>query len=229
MVGQLPLDISPRLPYSAENFLAHDGVRPVFDLCKEAINGDLFKIFFIVGQPRSGKTHLSIALSDTLSQTGFYPRLIDGRELGAKLSEITTADSKDVLIIDDAQEYLATLKPGESGPFVNVVEIYRRAKAAIVFLSSKEIEEFSFDEHIRSRVIPGGGLSIKTPAAEYLPRLIELMAKQRGIKLTEKKVNFLLKRLDRNIKEIEEYLERVNYLSHLFGRSIKFPLLSDAL
>ena len=28
---------------------------------------------------------------------------------------------------------------------------------------------------------------------------------------------------------IEEYLERVNYLSSLFGRSIKLPLLSDAL
>ncbi len=229
MTGQLPLNISPRLPYSAENFLAHDGIESLVELCTKAVNGESFKIFFIVGNPRSGKTHLSIALTDIFSRSGFYPRLIDGRDLACRLAEVSTVDSREVLIVDDAQEYLYDIQPGQSGPLVNAIEIYRRAKASIIFLSSKELEEFSFDEHIRSRLIPGGGLTIRPPAAEHLPRLIELMAKQRGIKLTEKKVTFLLKRLDRNIKEIEEYLERVNYLSQLFGRSIKFPLLSDAL
>lgn len=228
-MDQLPLNISPRILYAPEGFLLHDGVQQLVELCENTIRRDDYKTLFITGAARSGKTHLAILLAEICARNGLYPKLLDGKSLTGKLAELIPVDSRDVLIVDDAQEYFDAIAPGQSGPLVGCVELYRKAKGGIIFLSSREIEEFSFDEHIRSRLLPGGGLSIKTPAAEYLPELIDRMAKQRGIKLTEKKIAYLLKRLSRNIQEIEEYIERVNYLSSVFGRSIKFPLLSDAL
>jgi chromosomal replication initiation ATPase DnaA len=228
-MDQLPLNISPRLPYTPEGFLIHDGVAGIIALCRTGMQADGFKLFFIQGGARSGKTHLSIELTDLLMKEGLYPRLVDGRDLAAKLPELIPNDHRDILIVDDAQQYLQTVNEGESGPLVSCIELYRKARAGIIFLSTKELSDFPFDEHIRSRLVPGGGLSIKPPAPEYLSDLINRMARQRGIKLSERKIGFLMKRLDRNIQEIEEYLERVNYLSSVFGSSIKFPLLSDAL
>ncbi len=228
-MDQIPLNIAQRLSYAPENFLLHDGVAAVVSFFEAQLELSGFKILFVYGSPRSGKTHLSIKLADLCARRGLYPRLIEGRELGARMSQEIAIESSHLFIIDDAQDYFSALVAGESGPFVSFIESARKAGAGVVIFSSRDLAEYSFDEHIRSRLLPGHGHALKPPSSEYLSSLVDLMARQRGIKLSERKINFLIRRLDRSIPEIEEYLERVNYLSNLFGKAIKLPLLSDAL
>jgi len=224
---QLPLKMSPRLPYTSEGFLLHNGVRNIVELIDQSFHEGEFRIFFVSGKARRGKTHLSIYLFDSAARAGFYPRLVDGQELSVKIEDINAGNK--IVIIDDAHEYLVNVAAGNSGAFVKMVETLRVAKAKLILLSSVEVEELTCDDHVKSRLRPGQGLSIESPTDFSLSPLIQLMAKQRGLKLTDRKVNFLLRRLGQDIRSIEDYLDRVNYLSTLFGREVKFPLLSDAL
>jgi len=62
-----------------------------------------------------------------------------------------------------------------------------------------------------------------------MPRLVEMLATQRGIRLKERKIDFVVRRLGRDIGAVERYFDRVRHLADVLGQSVKFPVLSDAI
>lgn len=229
---QLGLLLANRLSYSSKNFFEHAGVKECFQNSLAALNSPLFSICYITGAPRYGKTHLSIKLSDTLMADEYLPKFVEGEEFASWLTTQfpkSTFTSLDRIIIDDADKYFASIKPGASGPFVNFIETLRRASAGVVLLSRTPIEELPCDEHVKSRLLPGEGYQLTSPSEEDTETLVRLMAEQRGIKLKERKVGFLVRRLRKDIPSIEDYFERVMHLSRVFGQRIQYPLLNDAI
>jgi len=228
---QLPLQMVTRVRYAPENFLIHSGMVGVVEGCRSLFARDAFSLAFISGSPRAGKTHLSIFLIDALEKLARFPRLLEGGELGRFLttSEGESFTSEDVFVVDDAHAYLSSLRPGDSGPFVSFVERLRVARAGLVLLSAEPLDRFSFDEHVRSRLVPGSGLIVEAPAESDMPALIDMMARQRGIKLKERKIGFIVRRLGRDIGALERYFDRVQHLADVLGQSVRFPVLGDAL
>lgn len=220
-----------RVRYAPENFCVHTGVVGVVDGCRSIFARDAFGLTFIAGAKRSGKTHLSIFLVDVMGKLARFPRLLEGGELGRFLesSDRETFTSEDVFIVDDAHTYLAGLRPGDSGPFVSFVERLRLARAGLVLVSGESLDHFSFDDHVRSRLSPGAGLDISPPAESDMPSLIDTMARQRGIRLKERTIGFVVRRLGRDIGALERYFDRVQHLADVLGQSVRFPVLGDAL
>ena len=241
---QLGLNIVPRLSYAPENYILHQGVADPFYECISGISKEAFSLSYFVGKARAGKTHLSVKLFDLVAARGFFPRLMDGDQFYRFLIELPYFDSEsisststpspgpnsfcsceDVFIVDDGDRFFTEIKPGSSGIFVNAVELMRRAKASIIFLSRFSVDQLPCDEHIVSRLNPGAGFLIKEPSDNELPQLLRTMAAQRGIRLSERNVNFLMKKLERDLPALERYLERLAHLSQVLGKSIKFPLI----
>lgn len=228
-MNQLPLNIAHCLAYSPDNFVCHAGVAGIVDYLRSAQG---FTVLYVTAGARRGKTHLSIKLADQLTSQGRYPRLSEGRDFARLVDEFIVSGavgSHEFFIVDDAQEYLLTVTPGNSGPFVSFFELLRKAGAGIVFLSATAIEALPCDQHVTSRLIPGAGFEIGDPAEEDIAPLIDKMAKQRGLALKEREVAYLLKRIGRDIPSIEQYFQKLQYLSQVLNRSIRFPLLSDAV
>lgn len=228
--SQLSLNITPRHAYAPENFVLHEGVTDLFAEVLRAEARDSFRLGFALGGARSGKTHFSIRLADELAKRGSFPRLIEGGDFAEYLHTARfdfTAD--DFLIIDDAQQYLSKLNPGQSGPFVTCIERLRVACAGILFLSSRDVDSFDFDEHVRSRLIPGLGLVFGAPAEIDMPEIIRAVAKQHGMKLSDKKLSFIVRRVGKNLGAVEDYFQRLEHLSQVLGRPIKFPLMSGVI
>lgn len=221
--------MTTRIRYSAENFVCHSGVAPIVAHCRTICARDGFALGFIVGPARSGKTHLAIHLIDILGQLARFPRLLEGRELERGMASLTVNDysAEDLFIIDDAHTYLEGIQPGNSGPFVAFVEKVRAARAGLILLSQKPLEAFSFDEHVRSRLIPGVGLVIEPPAESDMPVMVDRLARQRGIRLKERKIDFVVRRVGRDIGAVERYFDRVRHLADVLGQAVQFPLLGD--
>ena len=231
MTRQLPLQMVTRVRYAPENFLVHTGLIDVVNGCRSVFAQDAFGLVFIAGGKRSGKTHLSIYLLDALAKLARFPRLLEGGEIERFLESSSgeAFSAEDLFIIDDAQSYLRALRPGDSGPLVSFIERLRVARAGLLLLSGEPLERFSFDEHIRSRLVPGAGFELTPPAESDMPALIDTMALQRGIKLKERKIGFIVRRLGRDIGALERYFDRVQHLADVLGQSVRFPVLGDAL
>ncbi len=230
-MGQLPLAICDRLAYSGKNFITHSGVRNLLEQLYGLCYASSFRIAYVIGPRRSGKTHTAIKLCELISQKNLFPRLLDGSGLAEWLTtwRAENCDSEEVLVIDDAHLYLNSITPGASGALVNLIEALRVRGAKCIFFSTMEIADLPCDEHIKSRLIPGKGFRIEPPAEEELNLMISVLAKQRGYKLQGRKLGFLEKRLGRDIKAIEDYLDRVHQLSRTRAAAVKMDLLGDAL
>lgn len=230
-MNQLPLDIQERIPYEPNQFIMHGGVASIYDELLALMNRNEFRIAFVHGDSRTGKTHLSLKLADDLIGRGRVPHLYEADAQGSFLTRpnIATLGHQDVFLIDNAELYLNTLLPGNSGAMVRFIEELRVASAAVIFFSSTPLSDLSADEHVLSRFIPGQGFTIRDPWPQDMPELLEAMARQRGRSLTERKITFLEKRLPRSFAAMEHYLERLGYLSRLSGKPATLSILGKAI
>lgn len=230
-MDQLSLKITPRLSYAAENFILHEGVLKLFEEVVALVTHDNFSVAFIDGSKRSGKTHLSILLTHVISVRGFFPRLVEGSSLSRWLIGWNEEKrrSDEIIIVDEAEKYFKSKNPGRSGEFVSLVEELRKSGKGIILISGTPLTSFPCDEHIKSRILPGVGYTIGSPSEDDMRGVIGQMALQRGLKLLDRKLLYLSKRLPREVKAIEEYLDRLIKIASVTNSKTNFSAMNDAL
>lgn len=216
------MPIIPRLEYSSENFIMHSGVLEGFQFCLNALqSGKLFNAFF-VGDKRSGKSHLALSLASRAANAV----LLEGAEFSALMHHYPAAQIArrgHALFIDDAQHYLSGLKPGSSGPLVNLFEECKRTNTCLIFISALAPTDFKFDEHVATRLAAAMRFSILPPQFEEAELLLQVMAKQRGLFLSERNARIMARKLPRDLASIEEFLQQFNALD---GGKERLNLLS---
>ncbi len=230
-MNQLSLGLTPRLPYGADNFSLHSGVASILQASLAGAQADRFYLASVLGAPRSGKTHLSIALADGGARAGLHPHFVEGsRGLDQLLATLggRVLSREDLLIFDDAERVFEDSREQGSGRFVALVESLRLARGTIVLLSARPAEEFGCDDHILSRIRAGESFQIGNPTDGELGKLVTMMAHQRGLELTPSRVAYLTRRVGRSIPAIDSYFDRLAQLARTLGRSIGATLLADA-
>ncbi len=135
----------------------------------------------------------------------------------------------EILIIDNFDRYVSSLSEGESGPFVALYESLRHRHGMLITLSRPNAARESYDQHFASRIEAAVIYELSNPKEEEIPLLISQMALQRGVRLSERKVRYLVPRVGRDIPSIERYLNRMLHISSLRANKTGFSELSDAL
>ena len=226
---QISLNLNNSLNYQAGFFYSHAGVKEILEAVLAGYQQEIFSRFFITGSSRSGKTHLAFKLADLALQLGKFAKVISGDNFSDWINtqyEKIEADNNTVIIVDDLDCYFKT---GSSGEFVSFYETLRLCKAKLVLLSNCSINTMNVDNHIASRLQSGGALEIFKPEDHDLKGLLRLMARQRGIELSQRSIEYLEKRIGRTIQDIEAHLNRLLAHSQHLSQPIKFAMLSDIL
>lgn len=226
---QMPLNILSYLPYASRTFVVHAGVKQAYLDCIALMSTKGFRLAYVVGETRFGKTHFSVKLSDALLERGLNVSLIDGVEVPKFVSEARAVFSRNtVVVIDNAHEYLMSLEGNGQGHFVDFIETLRGVGAGVVFVSDRPVKDFNLDGHVKSRLNPGVGLFIGAPGPDDFVAVFQALAKQRGLELSYRKVSVLQKRLRHDIPSMEAFLQRAILLSDIEQESFTFPLLAEA-
>jgi chromosomal replication initiation ATPase DnaA len=233
---QLPLRLPRRIPYDGEHFFSHSGVTPLEMAVIESARVPRFSLLWLVGSARSGKTHLALSCARLLLSHNAYPRLIEGKDFEdfSRKELFLQKDEgphmkKEVLLIDDIDNYLTQCAGGSSGPFVHVVESFRARGGCIIGFARCAHHMLLCDEHVMSRLNASLMMSLGHPSRGELPPLIELLARQRGIVLSEKKIHYIASRVAPTCKDIEDTLEKLDDLEEVTRQGFGFSLLGDAL
>lgn len=230
MTRQIPLSIVPRLAYDPQRLLLYAGLREELERALFVPKLSNLRLCLIHGAPRAGKTHLSLRLADEYSRQGREVRLTSGTEFLDLLIEGCVLNPDSVLVVDDADACLSLLNAEKSGLFVRLVEQLRVNGGTLVLLLAGELAQFPFDEHVRSRLVSAVVCRLGAPGPEDMPELIRLMARQRGLFLTDRKICFLARRLRREIPAIDACLWRAVELA-VAGQAggISFAALAECL
>ena len=226
---QVPLDMLPRLAYSADKFVMHAGVRQDWEKCLALLGQSGFRLCFFTSQPGGGKTHFALRLAQDLEKRKLKALMLTAPEFSRFCRDRPAVDHETVLIVDDAEQYFSALTVEEEGNFVAAVEQLRQEQAGMVFLSSLQLEQFTFDEHVRSRLLPGQGFCLGPPQEQDMQPLVTAMLEQRGLNIPARKIDFMLRRLPRSIAGISAFASRIQHLTLHSRGSLDYSVLDSCL
>jgi DnaA family protein len=234
MAAQIPLKLEQALRYSSASFVLHAGVNSVVHAVMTISRKKIFSSIYIQGAPATGKTHLGVYLVGAVRQEGRSARMISGAELSDWLGSVLPHEPLlpgELVILDDADSHLESASAKkEEGLFVDLVERVSAVSGILVLLGQKHPESLRCSQQARSRLAAGMVLSLGDPAEESLDTILDSVAKQRGLALSEAKRGYLLRRVGRTVSGLVECVARVEEGAlDSVSTSTSFEVLSEAV
>ena len=238
-----PLD--PRFTF--ENFvvgkpneLAHAAARRVAEACASPVHAVPFNPLFIHGGVGLGKTHLMHAIAwhvrlhapsrkvIYLSAEKFMYQFIRALRFRSTIDFKEEFRSVDLLMIDDVQ-FIAG-KDSTQEEFFHTFNALIDQNRQIVISADKSPSSLEgIEERMRSRL--GWGLAADIHPTTYELRLgiLQSKAEQRGLRLSQKIMEFLAHKIVSNVRELEGALNRITAQMQLIGGDITLESAQEQL
>ncbi len=235
--------------YTFENYVVGGGNDLAYAACQAVCTnpGTKYNPLFIYGDSGLGKTHLIQAVGNEINKLNdrakivyvaseqFVQEFLDSIRY-KKISDFTAHyRSADVLIVDDIQFFAGKEKTQEE--FFHTFNALRQADKQIIISSDKPPKSIpNLEDRLRSRFEWGMSVDISAPDFETRCAIIQNKANNHGLELDQDLVEFLSKRVQTNVRELEGELNQllafcemrnlspnINIATALFGSQIARP------
>jgi chromosomal replication initiation ATPase DnaA len=210
MTPQLTLKLSQLLRYSSDSFVEHEGVRSIVKAVEKLATQRRFSMLYIEGERSSGKTHLGVYLAGRIQDLGRSVRFVAADELGAWFLEELPKDplrAGEVVIVDDADLFLS--RQGDSRVFGNLVEQLQSRKGIFIMLGASSLQGLAGNGKNPPGLDAALSVALAVPEEAMVDGLLAAIAKQRGLKLSESKRSYVLRRIPHTLPAIVEYADRL--------------------
>jgi DnaA family protein len=225
---QLPLGIELDVAATFDGFLAEgssEAVAALRQLSAGAIAGPIW----IYGPGGSGKSHLLQATCRSASERGgraMYLPLAQARQLEPEV--LQGCESMDLLAIDDVDAIAGD--PRWETALFRAVNEFLLDSAPLVLASGVAPREVRFGlPDLRSRASAHAVYRIAPLSDESLETLIGRRARERGLAIDAAAAAWLLRRIPRDVREIERWLERLDRASLAAQRRVTVALARSVL
>ena len=202
--------------------------------------GNTYNPLFIYGNSGLGKTHLlhavcsetrrSIADSviEFLSCENFVNRFITAIEQGNLSGFQSQFRSVDMLVIDDIQ-FLREREQSQEEFFHTFNTLYNNGKQIILSADCSPAELPSLEERLVSRFNWGLVARIDPPSHDTRVAIVHKKAHLRGLSISEKIAEFIARKVQANIRELEGALTTIHAVATTTGKPITLELAQIAL
>lgn len=229
MSPQLSFQFTEALTYSSDTFVLHQGVLHIADTLVTLASEQRFAVLVVSGGRGTGKTHVGVYCAGVLQGLARPVRILRSSEVTSWLQRGSSSRPNGAgqsVIIDDAHEWLQT-KDCE-GVFTALADQVLQGRGLLVLLSAEPIEKLRLTPQVKSRLTAGVQLAIGASEERYLDEVIRGMAKQRGLRLTPGKRDFILTRVPRTVAALSAYFDRLQEVSRNSRASTSLEVLSRA-
>ncbi len=228
MSQQLPLALQLKASARFSNFVAGPNDELVGQL-RRAASGGGETFFFCWGSAGSGKTHLlqaSCQRAASQGRTAAYASLRDTESLSPALLE--GWEQFDLVCLDDI-DAIAGRPDWEEALFHLYNRIRERGNSLIVSASAPPAQLRIGLPDLLSRL--GWGVIYQLKALNDAQRMqaLQLRARQKGFDMPEETVDYLLRRLPRDMPALFDLLDRLDQASLAAQRKLTVPFVKSVL
>jgi len=238
--GRADLKLHP--DYTFENFVVGPSNRLAHASCIAISQspGDTYNPLFIYGNSGLGKTHLLHAVcyelkdrdGDTtiqfLSCEEFVNRFIRAIEEGNLAGFQGQFRSVDAIVIDDIQ-FLSEREQSQEEFFHTFNALYNNGKQIILSCDRSPAEISSLEERLISRFSWGLVTRIDPPSYETRIAIVQKKAHLRGLEISDEIAEYIARKLQTNIRELEGALTSVYAVMNTTGEPVTLELAKKAL
>jgi DnaA family protein len=221
---QLTLGIGLRDSATFDNYYPGPN-REALSLLQQSLQDNLF----LWGAASSGKSHLLQALChhrQQLNQPVFYLPLAQHQQLQVEM--LQGLEAMQLICIDDV-DAIAGKRQWEEALF-HLYNRCREQQTLLVITASTAPSGIAFElADLKSRL--GWGLILQLQALndEDKQALLQLRARNRGMRLNDEVANYLIKRAPRDLQSLIDLLERLDQASLTQQRKLTIPFVRELL
>ena len=225
-VGQMPLAIQ------LDDFAVFESFFParnqeIYQLLSELDgSSDRFDGFWLWGETASGKSHLLQAVSDNMVNNCIY---IPMKELiGHNPQIIEDLSSRNIVCIDDI-DLCAGKKEWELAIFDLCNQLLDRKLSLVASSSSKVANSGFIIKDLQSRLSILPSYKIQHLNDEESKSALRLRAKFRGIAISNEVLDYLLRRVNRDMTSLYEILDLLDNASLVAKRKLSIPFVKEII
>jgi DnaA family protein len=223
---QLPLALKFPPDQRFDGFVGNE---PVRDLVACIATGDLDDWLYLVGPAGSGKTHLLLAACAESQLRERRATYLPLASVVGRLSDVLDGLDQTTLVCLDGLEAIAGDRADETALF----HFYNRARAAntlVIYAAQLPPNELPLViPDLGSRLAQCVRLQLTAPDDEGRRQVLQQRAARRGLELDDAVLDFLFKRVGRDLATLTSLLDRLDKASLAAQRRITVPFLKQAL
>ncbi len=200
--------------------------------------GIIYNPLFLYSGVGLGKTHLLHAIGHHIRTTGlsviysttedFTNEYIKAIRAGKTDGFRSRYRSADALLLDDIQFIIGKEQTQEG--FFHTFNSLHMAGRQIVITSDRRVTDLTLlEDRVRSRLAGGLVVDIQTPDLETRMAILRAKAEDSSCDFPQDVLEFLSRRVHKNVRELEGCLNRVAAFARLTKQPIGVPLVKSAL
>ena len=226
--------MSPQLPLALkfppdQRFDGFVGNEPVRDLVACIATGDLDDWLYLAGPAGSGKTHLLLAACAEAETRGRRAAYVPLSSVAGQLSQVLHGIEQSALACIDGLDAIAGQRDDEAALF----HFHNRARAAgtiVVYAARLPPNELPLAiPDLGSRLAQCVRLPLAMPDDDSRRQVLQQRAARRGLELDDAVLDFLFKRVGRDLATLTGLLDQLDKASLAAQRRITVPFLKQAL
>ena len=228
--------------YTFENFVVGSSNQMVYAACRAVAEnpGKNFNPLFIYGGVGLGKTHLLHAIGNYIIEqnpnlkikyvtcnnfVNDYVQSLISKGERSKIDFREKYRSVDVLLVDDIQ-FLAEKESTQEEFFHTFNDLYQNNKQIILSSDRPPKEIKTLTERLESRFASGLIQDIQPPEYETRIAILKTKARQERYFIDDEVIEFIARKINSNIREMEGLLSKVHFFASLLGK--KTASIEDA-
>lgn len=224
---QLPLGLRFGADHRLDTF--RESIPGVLELLRRLARGDGGDAVFLSGPSGAGKTHLLLAACTEAAARDIEVAYLPLRTYGARqLDAITSQPTVALACIDDV-DAIAGSREAQIGLF-NLHNRFRAAGSAIVYAANAPPAQLNLAlPDLQSRLAQCVQLALLVPDEAARREILRSRALTRGLELDNASLDWMFRRIDRDLTTLTALLDRLDRASLAAQRRITVPFLRQTL
>jgi DnaA family protein len=220
VTSQLILELAPAPAPTFQSFVP-GGNRAVVEALRALAEGrSVERVVYVWGEPASGKSHLLAAACAAAARVGRAVLL--GEHAALRDARL---DDTAFLAIDDVD---ALPEAAQAAAF-DLFNRVREAGGAFLAAGASAPARLGLREELRTRLLSGLAFQLHALADDEKAAALAALAAERGIRLPDEIVAYLLRRLPRDLGTQFAVLEAIDRYALARKRPVTLPLVREAL
>ena len=217
---QLYFDMPDKTALGIEDYIITESNSFAFDLISRMIKGEINQ-GVISGPSFSGKTHLSKIL---IKNIGSNESLYIDRDYKKIIEKV---GSSNLIVIENIDKVIENRSEED---LFHIINFTKESDKKLLMTSGKSISNIEFKlEDLKSRLNAILEAKIMQPDDELMKLVLIKIFNDKQLLINPNVIDFLMSRLERSYKSINDFIEKIDKFSLERGKKITIALINDLI
>lgn len=225
---QIPFQFGDFQKNDLESFIAGEN-EALIKLIKKITNKETNHTLYLWGESGTGKSHLLQAACKQAAESEHHVAYIPLNQIDELSAEMLhDLGELDLVCIDDVESVIGQIE-WQQGLTWLYNELKDNNHSLIISGNTSPASSKLELDDLKSRLSSDQVIQIKSPNDELKIKILKLKAKERAFELSDEVIEFLIRRVDRNLTSLIEVLDKIDHVSLAAKRKITIPFVRELI